>query len=64
MLDRKGLHFTFFHDKREGEDHSLLIYERNPAGRGLDIEDYPKDKPDFVMYAVDFRCLNSVVDTK
>ena len=50
LLDRKGLHFTFFNDKRVGEDHTLLFYERNPAGRGLDFDDFPEDKPDFVRY--------------
>ena len=42
----------------------MHFYERNPAGGGLDFDDYPKDKPDFVKYAVELRCLNPVVDTK
>ena len=63
-MDNKGLHFTFFNDKREGDDHTPSFYERNPAGRGLDFDDYPEDKPDFVRYAVEFRCLNPVVGTK
>ena len=63
-MDNKGLHFTFFNDKRESENHTLLFYERNPAERGLDFDDYPEDKPDFVGYAVELRCLNPVVDTK
>ena len=64
MLDRKGLQFTFLNDKREEADHILLFYERNPAGRGLDFDDFPEDKPDFIRYAVELRCLNPVVDTK
>ena len=64
MLDRKGLQFTFLNDKREETDHTLLFYERNPAGRGIDFDDFPKDKPDFIKYAVELRCLNPVVDTK
>jgi hypothetical protein len=64
LLDRKGLQFTFFNDKRVGENHTLLFYERNLAGRGLDFDDFPEDKPDFVMHAVELRCLNPVADPK
>ncbi len=53
LLDRKGLQFTFFIDKRDGEEHTLLFYERNTAGRGLDFDDFPEVKPDFVKYAVE-----------
>jgi hypothetical protein len=42
----------------------MLFYERNPAGRGLDFDDFPEDKPDFIKYAVELRCLNPVIDTK
>jgi hypothetical protein len=63
-LDRKGLQLTFLNDKRVGEDHMLLFYERNPAGRGLDFYDFPEDKPDFVRYRMKMHCLNPVVDTK
>jgi hypothetical protein len=34
------------------------------VGRGLDFDDFPEDKPDFVRYAVELRFLNPVVDTK
>jgi len=40
----------------------LNFYERNPAGRGLDFDDYPESKSDFVRYVVELRCLNLVVD--
>ena len=64
LLDHKGLQFRFFNDKRVGEDYMLLFYERNPAGRGLDFDDFPEVKPNFVRHAVELRCLNPVVDTK
>jgi len=63
-LGLQGIQFTFFNNKREGEDHIQHFYERNPVGRGLDVDDYPEDKSDFVNYAVELRCLNPVVDTK
>jgi hypothetical protein len=64
MLGSKGLQFTFYNDKREGAAHTLRFYERNPAGRGLDFDDFPEDKPDFITNAVELRCLNPIVDTK
>jgi hypothetical protein len=64
LLDSKGLQFTFFHDKRKEEAHALHFYERNPAGRGLDFDDSPEDKPDFIKYVVELRCLNLGIDTK
>jgi hypothetical protein len=39
LLDRKELQFTYFNDKRVGEEYTLLFHERNPAGRGLDFDD-------------------------
>ncbi len=64
LLDSKGLQFTFLNDKREEDDYTLLFYEHNPAGRGLDFDDFPGAKTDFIRYAVELRCLNPVVDTK
>ena len=61
-LQRTKVHL--FYDKREGEDHTLNFYERNPAGQGLDLDDYPGNKSDFVRYAFELRCLNPVVDIK
>ena len=45
LLDRKGLLFTFFNYKRKGEDHTLLFYERNPAGRGLNSTTTQRTSP-------------------
>jgi len=42
----------------------LQFYERNPARRGLDFDDRPEDKTDFVRYAAELRCLNPITDTK
>jgi len=64
LLDRKGLQFTFLNDKRVGEEYTLLFHERNPAGRGLDFDDFPETKHNFVRYALELRSLNPVRDTK
>ena len=58
MMDRKGLQFTFLNDKRVREDHTLLFYERNPAGRGLEFDDFPEDDHEFVRYSLELCGLN------
>ena len=52
--------------RRQGawEESPILLYERNPAGRGLDFDDNPEDKSDFTRYAIEFRCLNPLTNTK
>ena len=64
LLDTKGITYHFLDDKRAWEESTLQFYERNPAGRGLDFDDAPEDKLDFVRYAVELRCLNPLTDTK
>jgi hypothetical protein len=36
------------------------FYERNPAGRGLEFDNAPDDKPDFGKYIVELRCQNPI----
>ena len=64
LLDTKGIVYHFLDDKGAWEESTLLFYERNPAGRGMDFDDTPENKPDFVRYAVEFRCINPMTDTK
>ena len=51
-LDAKALLVNFIDDNKETVEHLLQFYERNPADRGLDFDDSPDDKPDFVRYEV------------
>jgi hypothetical protein len=64
ILDAKGLSINFINDNGEWEEHLFRLYERNPAGRGLEIDNSPNDKPDIDRYAVKFRCQNLVSDTR
>jgi hypothetical protein len=48
----------------ENEKHLMQFYERNPADRGLEFDDSPDDKPNFVRYAVELRCQNIIPDTR
>jgi hypothetical protein len=64
LLDTKDLLVDFIDDNGGTEQHYIQFYERNPAGRGLDFDNAPEDKPDFVRYAVELRCLNPITDTR
>ena len=63
-MDTKDITYHFLDGKGAWEESALQFYERNPAGRGLNFDDAPEDKLDFVRYAVEFRCLNPLMDTK
>ena len=54
----KGIRFHFLDGKGAWNERLVHFYERNPAGRGLDFDDAPEDKPYFTRYAVEFRCLS------
>jgi hypothetical protein len=45
LLDRKGLQFTFFNEKRLGEDHMLLYYERNAGDAGSTLTTSRRTSP-------------------
>ncbi len=62
MLEANGLRFTFYNDKKVAKEHTLHLYERNLACRGLDFDDHPDDKVDFVRYAIELRCWSPIVD--
>jgi hypothetical protein len=64
LLDTKDLLVDFIDDTGGTEQHYIQFYERNPAGRGLDFDNAPEDKPDFVRYAVELRCLSPITDTR
>ena len=64
LLDTKDLLVDFIDDNGGTEQHYIQFYERNPAGRGVDFDNAPKDKPDFVRYAVELRCQNPITYTR
>ena len=42
----------------------MHFYERNLARRGLDFDDHPDDKSEFVIFAAELYFMNPIVDTK
>jgi len=64
LLGTKGIRLQFLDDKGAWDERLIHFYERNPSGRGLDFDDAPEDKPNFTRYAVEFRCLNPMINSK
>jgi hypothetical protein len=64
LLNTKDLLVNFIDDNGGTEQHLIRFHERNPSGRGLDFDDAPDDKPDFVRYAVELICQNPNTDTR
>ena len=64
LLDTKDLLVNFIDDDGGTEQHFIQFYERNPAGKGLDFDDAPDDKSDFVRYAVELRCHDPITNTR
>ncbi len=60
MLYTKDLRVNFIDDNGGTEQHYIQLYERSPADRGLDFDDAPYDKYDFVRYAVELKCQNPI----
>jgi hypothetical protein len=62
MLNEIGLRFNFITDTGNYEEGDLYFYDKNPARRGLDFAKNPDQKEDFLRYAIEMHCLNSVHD--
>jgi len=62
MLSETGLSFPFVINIGCYEEGVLYFYERNHAGRGLDIAENPEQEKNFLRYAGELHCLNHVQD--
>ncbi len=38
----------------------IYFYEKNPARRGLDFDEYPEQKTGFLRYAIQLNCINPI----
>jgi hypothetical protein len=41
---------------------SIYFFERNPSGCGLDVDENPDQKADFLRYAIQLNCINPIRD--
>ncbi len=44
------------------QETNIYFYDKNPARRGLDFDEFPSQKSDFLRYAVQFNCINPIRD--
>ena len=62
ILQDRGINISLLDNEGEHQNEPIYFYERNPAGRGLDFNDYPEQKADFLRYAVQLNCINPIRD--
>ena len=46
ILQDKGINISLLNNDGEHQHAPIFFYERNPAGMGLDFNDFPEQKPD------------------
>jgi len=55
-----GISIALLNNVAEYQHAPIFLYERNPAGRGLDFNDFPEQKANFLKYAVQLNCINLI----
>ena len=61
-LRDRGLNIFLFNNEGAHDTATTYFSERNPAGRGLDFDEFQEHKADFLRYAVQFHYGNPVKD--
>jgi hypothetical protein len=62
ILHDRGIKLSLVNNDGEYQDSTIYFYDRNPAGRGLEFDEFPAQKADFLRYAVQFNCINPIRD--
>ena len=63
ILQDKAIKITLINNEGEFQDEApIYFYERNPTGRGLDFDENPDQKADFLRYAIQSNCINPIRD--
>jgi hypothetical protein len=62
ILQDRGINISLLNNEGEHQHAPIYFYERNPTGRGLDFNDFPEKKADFLRYAVQLNCINPIRD--
>ncbi len=61
-LQDNGKKFALLNNDGKYQHAPIIFYERNLAGRGLDFNDFPEQKFDFLRYAVQINYINLIRD--
>ena len=58
----RGLNIFLLNNDGALDTAPAYFFERDPAGRGLDFDDFLDTKADFLRYALQLNCINPVRD--
>ncbi len=53
-----GINIALLNNDGEYQHAPIFFYERNPAGKFLDFNDFPEQTNDFLRYVVQLNCIN------
>ena len=62
ILQDKGIKISLINNEGKFQEAPIYFYERNPAGQGLDFDENPDQKSDFLKYAIQLNCINLIRD--
>ncbi len=62
ILQNKGIKIALVNNDGYLHESTIYFYDRNPARRGLDFDESPTQKADFLRYAVQYNCINPIRD--
>jgi len=56
----RGIHIAFPNEEGDYEQTVIYFYGQNFAGRGLDFDENPYHKEDFLTHAVQLTCIHRI----
>ena len=60
ILKDRGLNIFLLNNDGVHDTAPAYFFERNSAGRGLDFDEFPEHKVDFLRYVIQLSCINHV----
>ena len=60
ILQNRGIKLPLVNNDEEYQDTTVYFYDRNPAGRGIELNEFQSQKADFLRYAIHFNCINPI----
>jgi hypothetical protein len=62
ILQHRGIQIALINNDGYFHEATIYFYDKNPTGRGLDFDEFPSQKADFLKYAVQINCVNPIRD--
>ncbi len=61
-MQNRGIKIILVNNDGYLKESTIYFNDRNPARRGLDFDELPTQKVDFLRYAVQYNCINPIRD--